>query len=558
MEGPTLADRISKGPIPVDEALPIAKQIAEALEAAHEAGVIHRDLKPANNKVRDDDTVKVLDFGLAKALDLTPKGDPSQSPTLTAAATQMGVVMGTAAYMSPEQAKGKVADKRADVWAFGCVLYEMLTGRRAFTGDDISEVLARVIKSDPNWDALPSDVPLALRSFLRRCVQKEAKQRVRDIDDVRLAMEGAFETMVSAPSDTIGAVWQRSVSIAVAVLASLAVGGIAVWTLMRPAPPPQPITRFPVVLPPDQQLSNPGRHQVAVSPDGTHLAYVANQQLYLRAMEQLEATPIRGTDGGRGPFFSPDGQSIGFWQSGQLKRVSLTGGAPVALCDADNPLGASWGPDNTVLFGQSAGIARVSGAGGTSEVLIAVVEGGERARQPQALPGGEAVIFTLSAGTWDQGQIVAQSLETGERRVLVDGGTDARYLPTGHVVYAQGGTLFAVPFDVARLEVTGGPVSLVDEVAVAGSGAAQFTVSRTGTLAYVPERSTSGAVRTLVWVDRDGREDPPGGRAACLRVSAHLPRWDQSCPRSERPGERHLDLGPHPGDSDSAHLRSGL
>ena len=253
---------------------------------------------------------------------------------------------------------------------------------------------------------------------------------------------------------------------------------------------------------------------MALSPDGTHLAYVANEQLYLRAMDQLEATPLRGTDGGRGPFFSPDGQSIGFYQGIQLKRVAITGGAPVVLCDARRFRDASWGPDDTILFGQvdpPAGIVQVSGAGGTAEVLIAV-EDGEDARQPQLLLDGESVLFTLGSlnGDWDQAQIVAQSLATGERRLLVDGGTDARYLPTGHLVYAQGGTLFAVPFDVARLEVTGGPVSLVEEVAVdRRTGAAQFSVSRTGSLAYVPDTGVNRAPqRTLAWVDREGREEP--------------------------------------------------
>ena len=373
VEGPTLADRIADGPIPVDDALPIAKQIAEALEAAHEQGIIHRDLKPANVKVKADGTVKVLDFGLAKAFQPEASGaSASESPTisLTAAATQMGMVIGTAAYMSPEQAKGKTVDKRADVWAFGVVLFEMLTGTRPFTGDDVSETLARAIDREPDWAALGDSVAPALSNVLRRCLQKNPKKRIRDIGDVSLAMEGAFETGVPPTSDVAAgkpqsAGWRRTMLyvLAASVVGSL-ITGVAVWTLTRPAPlPPQPITRFAVVLPLDQQLTNIPWHQVAVSADGTHVAYVANQQLYLRAMHQLEATPIRGTDGGRGLFFSPDGQSIGFWQNGQLKRVAITGGAPVALCDAQLPLGASWGPEDTILIGQLEGIVQVSGAG---------------------------------------------------------------------------------------------------------------------------------------------------------------------------------------------------
>ena len=420
VEGPTLADRIAQGPIPLDEALPIAKQIAEALEAAHEAGVIHRDLKPANIKVRDDGTVKVLDFGLAKALEGDAGGDPSQSPILTAAATKSGVIMGTAAYMSPEQASGETADTRSDMWSFGVVLFEMLTGQPLFTGKTVSHVLAKVLERDLDFTALPTSTPAPLRRLLRRCLERERKRRLRDVGEALGHLEEAATTPAGDPSVAAAAApvaqsagWRRAIPLAVGMLliGSL-MTGLAVWMLAQPAP--LPTTRFSVVMPPDQQLTNSARHQVAVSPAGTHLAYVANGQLYLRAMDQLEATPLRGTEGGLGPFFSPDGQSIGFWQSGQLKRVSLTGGAPVALCDATNPLGASWGPEDTIFFAEPAAIVQVSGAGGTPEVLIAV-EDGAQARQPQILPGGEAVLFTLGAGpgSWDQGQIVAQSLETG-------------------------------------------------------------------------------------------------------------------------------------------------
>ena len=256
VEGPTLADRIAQGPIPLDEALPIAKQIAEALEAAHEAGVIHRDLKPANIKVKDDGTVKVLDFGLAKALDPTPEGDPSQSPTLTAAATQMGVIMGTAAYMSPEQARGKTVDKRADIWSFGVVLYEMLTGQRAFQGEDVSLTLASVMKSDLNVKTLPPDVPTAIRTVLRKCLEKNPTERIRDIGDVRLTMDGEFETTVSAPSEPSVTptlpVWQRPAAAAVAGLALLVIGGLTVWSLTRPAL--RPVARSLLNPPPSMTL----------------------------------------------------------------------------------------------------------------------------------------------------------------------------------------------------------------------------------------------------------------------------------------------------------------
>ena len=509
VDGPTLADRISKGPISADEALPIAKHIAEALEAAHEAGVIHRDLKPANVKLKADGTVKVLDFGLAKAIDTVPEGDAVDSPTMTAVATQAGIIMGTASYMSPEQARGKTVDRRADIWAFGAVLFEMLSGKRPFEGRDVSEVLGAVLRLDPEWDALPSDTPPRISTLLQRCLEKEPRQRVQAVGDARLAMEGAFETVVPPESGEppSARVWQRPVPLALVGLGLVVITAFGVLSLRQPEFPPQPITRFSVVLPPDQRLTTPASHQVALSPDGSHLVYVANRQLYLRAIDELEATPIRGTEGGRGPFFSPDGQSVGFLQSGQLKRVALIGGAPAVLCDVENEnlLGVSWGPTDTILFGQPAGILQVSGTGGLPEVVVEL-DAGERARQPQLLPDEKTVIFTLSRPNGDQARVVAQSLETGERRVLVEQGRDARYLPTGHLIYSREGTLFAAPFDMARLEVAGDPVAMVQDVAGLTFGAVQFDVSLTGSLIYVP--ATSRALRSLVWVDREGREEP--------------------------------------------------
>ena len=464
VEGPTLADRISQGPIPVDEALPIAKQIAEALEAAHEAGVIHRDLKPANIKVREDGTVKVLDFGLAKALDTSPEGDPSQSPTLTAAATQMGVILGTAAYMSPEQARGKVVDRRADIWAFGAVLYEMLTGRRAFAGTDVTDTLAAVVRAEPEWQLLPDAMSPSLRVFMQRCLEKDAKHRVGDVHDVRLALEGAFETAVSepavAPASVRQAGWWRGLALA---LGMLVVGslltGLAFWSLARPGP--QPVARFQILLAADEAFSGVGRPIVAISPRGTHVVYSANNALSLRPLDQLQSTTIPGTDGAHNPFFSPDGQWLGFWADGQLKRVSVSGGAPVTLGEASEPIGVSWGEDDMILFGEGpTGIWQVPGTGGTPEVLIAVEEG-ELAHGPQGLPGGNTVLFTL----WPRGAAsaqIAQSLETGERTVLIDNGTSVRYVRTGHLVYALEGALLAVPFDASALTVTGSPVPLVE------------------------------------------------------------------------------------------------
>ena len=333
VEGPTLAERIKQGPIPVDEALPIAKQIAEALEAAHEAGVIHRDLKPANIKVREDGTVKVLDFGLAKALDPNPTGDPSQSPTLTAAATQMGVIMGTAAYMSPEQARGKTVDKRADIWSFGVVLYEMLAGRRPFEGRDVSEVLAAVLQLDPDWDGLPGVTPRRVCTLLLRCLEKEPKQRIHDMADVRLAMEGAFETTVGAPAEPTAVsqlqVWQRPIPAVIAALAIAAIAGLAGWGLVRPAAVPAgTVTRLPFILPDGDVIDSPDG--IAFSPDGRTLVYAGTrdgvQQLFVRPRDQMTARPLPGTEQAVHPFFSPDGAWVGFFTNDSLKKVALAGG----------------------------------------------------------------------------------------------------------------------------------------------------------------------------------------------------------------------------------------
>ena len=529
VEGPTLADRIAQGPIPVDDALPIAKQIAEAVEAAHEQGIIHRDLKPANVKVRPDGIVKVLDFGLAKALEPVSAGstDATTSPTITSPAmmTRMGVILGTAAYMSPEQAKGHAADKRSDVWAFGCVLFEMVTGRRAFEGEDISDTLAAVLRGEPEWTALPANVSPALVALLRGCLDKDWRRRVADLSTARFIIdrEGEAVTAVAvSPASQI----RRAASILVAVAAAAVIAAYTTFSLTRVSAPSLPVVRSTIALPMGDRFTNPGVHAVALSADGTRLVYTANQRLYLRPLDQLEPTPIRGTEvaldqGGaaRKPFFSPDGRWIGFWQDGQLKKVSITGGAPLMLCPAENPWGVSWTSDNTILYGQSeegagtraAGIWRVSSEGGKPEHVVKV-EAGQIAHGPQLLPGGRAILFTLARrGEWDTAQIVVQSLDSDRRHVVVERGADARYVPTGHLVYALDGTLLAVPFDVTRLAVTGDAVPLVEDVAQLDA-TAHFAISNQGALVYVPRDAIGGLQpRTLVWVDRQRREVPIKG-----------------------------------------------
>ncbi len=519
VEGPTLADRIAEGPIPLDDALPIARQIAEAMEAAHDAGVIHRDLKPANIKVTPEGTVKVLDFGLAKALGPVGQGsssggdDTSESPSRRAAVTRVGAIMGTAAYMSPELAKGKTADRRADIWAFGCVLYEMLSGKPAFEETTVSDTLASVIAREPDWTALPATTPAAINTLLRRSLKKDRRARLPDIAMARIEID---DVLTAPVGDIMGVVaraprlaWQRPlrVAVAAAVIAG-ALSSLVVWSLTRPGQAvPRDVRRFRLALPSTQQLTRFYRHVIALSPAGTHLAYIANGRLYLWVMGQLDATSLPGISGPGEPVFSPDGQWVAFHADGSLKKVSTSGGAPVTLCEAVNPFGMSWGSDESILFGQGPeGIFRVPGTGGPRERVISMEEG-EWAHGPQLLPDGETVLFTRGTGDgWDEAQIVVESLATGERRVLVDGGTDARYVPTGHLVYGRAGTLLAVPFDLVNLEVTGAPVSMVESIGQ-GTGTLQFGVSGDGSLAYVPAASVRRP-RTLVWVDREGREEP--------------------------------------------------
>ena len=522
VEGPTLADRIEQGPLPLDEAVPIARLIAEALEAAHDQGIIHRDLKPANIKLRPDGTVKVLDFGLAKAL--TPMHaagtDAAASPTITSPAvmTSVGVLLGTAAYMSPEQARGRPVDRRADIWAFGCVLYEMLTGRRAFEGEDVSLTLSQILQREPALDALPGDVPARVRQTLRLCLKKPLKERLTDIGAARLMLEGAFETPAvpatgSAP--VAHSTWRRALPFLLTASAAAVLGGLGVWRVMSArVPGAQPVLRF--ALPSSASIAprgaGTGRHVLAISPQGTHLVYWADNKLYLRALNRLAAAvAMRGTEDAREPFFSPDGQWIGFQQQGQLKRISLDGAAPIALGTSQNPWGASWDTDGVIRYGQGAdGIWQVAAAGGKSAQVIAVGPG-ELAHGPQLLPDGNWVLFTFrpsSQDSWDQAQIVAQSLASGERIVLVERGRDARYILTGHLLYGLNGVLMAVPFDVRARRVTGPAVPLVEGVMDSDvrTGAMQFSVSNDGTLVYLS--GASGERSTLSWADRNGRGDP--------------------------------------------------
>jgi serine/threonine-protein kinase len=505
VEGATLADRIAQGPIPIDEALPIAKQIAEALEAAHERGIIHRDLKPANIKIRPDGTVKVLDFGLAKLAEPARAADAvsplTNSPTITSPAmmTGVGVLLGTAAYMSPEQAKGRAADKRSDIWAFGCVLFEMLTAKRAFEGEDVSDTLAAVLRGEPEWDVLPPAVAVQIRLLLRRCVEKDRLRRIADISTVRFVLT---EPIMSGPTPapaplTLSArpLWKRAVWAAAFAIVGGAVVGAALW-IVRPSRPQQSVTRFTYNLGEGERFTNTSRHFLALSQDGTQIAYVANRRLYLKKTRDLDAVPVSGAQASQGlmnPVFSPDGQSILFWSTDDntLKKIATSGGAPVPISRAAAPYGMSWDGDSIFVGQGSDGIVRVSAYGGSPETVVRTQDN-EFAHGPQLLPDKHTLLYTVVTGSdpdrWERAQIVVQPLGSSHRKTII-GGADGRYLSSGHLVYAVGSTLFAVPFDARHLEVVGGPVAVVEGVARAGAGAAgvaQFAVSRTGTLAYIP------------------------------------------------------------------------
>jgi serine/threonine-protein kinase len=502
VEGPTLADRIAHGAFPIDEALPIAKQIAEALEAAHEQGIVHRDLKPANVKVREDGTVKVLDFGLAKAMEPASGVRPASSamtnsPTITSPAlmTGIGVLLGTAAYMSPEQAKGRLADRRSDLWAFGCVVYELLAGQRTFGGEDVSDTLAHILMKEPDWALLPADTPAPIRRVLARCLARDRKLRLDSAADARLEIEEAMSggSDLSAQSGSVIAVrrplWRRVAVPAVASLLSAALVGYAAWQL-KPAPS-LPVVRLAVPLA-CQRFVNTGRRGLAVSPDGQQFVYIADRQLHLRKFSQSESTVIKGSDDPvatvTNPVFSPDGQSLAFFADGAIKRVAVTGGTATVVCRASNVVGMSWRPSGLV-FSEGGRIKKVTASGGEPELLWQLTQG--VATNVDLLPGGRTLLLSIAADTSGQRpQIVVKPLPSGKPKVVIDDGDDPQYLSTGQLIFARGGVLFAVGLDIQRLALNTEPVAVLEGVrrgaTNTGIGAMQFAISETGTLAFIP------------------------------------------------------------------------
>jgi len=537
LEGETLAQRLAKGPLPPDQVLRHAMEIADALDKAHRNGITHRDLKPGNIMLTKSGA-KLLDFGLAKWKQEAAGSAPLSLLSTKDPITEQGVILGTLQYMAPEQVEGKEADARTDIFAFGAVVYEMATGKKAFEGKTQASLIAKILETNPPpISSFQPMTPPALDRLVKRCLAKDPEDRWQTARDLWLELKSIIERGPEAAAQPApverGRLLRWMLLSAIACLAAAGFTGVAVWHL-KPSKQPAEVARTLVNSTPADRFSppRPTRTAVALSPNGKHLVFSATkggtQQLYLRDMDRSEGTPIAGTENSNSPFFSPDGQWLGFWQGtvavgaiGELKKVPLGGGPAVTLCKTGLLYGASWGTDDTVVFASQydGGLWRVSGGGGTPQPLTTVdTKRGEFGhRLPQMLPGGQAVLFTAIKARyrWDDAQIVVRSLVTNEQKVLIEGAADARYVPTGHLVYVREGTLMAVPFNLERLETTGSPVGILEGVmqdvnttsSSGDTGAAQFSISDSGSLVYMPGGVADREV-SAVWVSRDGKTEP--------------------------------------------------
>jgi serine/threonine protein kinase/Tol biopolymer transport system component len=506
VDGETLAEVLRKRRLSTSEVLRVGSQVAAALEAAHERGIVHRDLKPANIKITSNGDAKVLDFGLAKS---DEESTPSPATTL---ATSTGTVLGTMYYMSPEQARGAVVDRRTDIWAFGCVLFEMLSGRRPFDGPSHSDILVAVLDREPDWSALPPQTPPSLGRLVRRCLEKDTGRRLKDIGDARLELEDAIQLASSKPPEPgpsgPGRSWIR---IVLGFVVGAAVGGVfAAGVVRKPSAPALAQMQFSVSLPEGERMATTDFLALAISPDGRLVTYVTERggstQLVLRRLDSTRASPLQGTANALSPFFSPDSGWIAFFADGKLKKLPVAGGPPVVICDASTGFGGSWGPDDTIVFAPSTGssLQRVAANGGnpTRATRLDAGRGEFSHRWPEFLPESSTIIFTVgTVGEWDEAEIVAESLETGHRTPLIKGGTHPHFLSAGHLAYTHAGAVWAVPFNSRRLAVTGPPVRLLEGVAASVDGAAQFGVSRTGTSVFLPSNLELRG-RRLVAVER--------------------------------------------------------
>jgi Tol biopolymer transport system component len=517
VDGEDLSQRLARGAMPLDEALPIARQVAEALESAHEQGIIHRDLKPANIKVRDDGSVKVLDFGLAKALEQkgASQDNPANSPTLSARATALGMILGTAAYMAPEQAKGKTVDRRADVWAFGAVLYEMLTGRRAFEGTDVSETLASVLRDTPAFDALPSSVPVPIRRLLRRCLERDGTRRLDSMSAARLEIADALDPSLAgggaasadtaahpSPSHRRRRRLARVAAAAALILLSGLAGAGAFYLSAGPRPDAQ-VIRFEIPTPPTDDIVS-----LAMSPDGSQLAFVAKgengPQLWIRRLDRIAVQPLPGTEGASYPFWSPDGRAVGFFADSKLKRLDLAAGAPVELASAPSARGGTWGPQNVILYSPTvqSGLYRIPAGGGASDAVTQTgAESGASHRWPQFLPDGRFLFYVYQGPVETRGVYVGSLGGSPPLRVMASDGA-ALFAPPDVLLLPTQDALVAWRFDTARAAITGEPITVAQGIGDGGVYRAAVAVSDNGRLVH---RAGGGQRRQLTWLDRSGR-----------------------------------------------------